>query len=500
MAPSVFDPELESITVAETELCDVDGEAGELIVRGYPIEELAANAGYEESLFLLLEGRLPTPDELEEFRAALSARRAIPAVVDDLLCEAARADGSPMDAVRMGVAAAALEAAEATPNESGIPETDAPIATEPVRRTVCRLVAVVPTVVAAYWRYRQGEEPLEPRSDLNHAANYLYLLTGEEPTPAEVRGLETFFVTALEHGLNPSTFTARTVVSTDSDLVSAITAAVGSFKGTRHGGTLDSVFATLREVHDTGNGERYVRERLEAGERLEGFGHRIYRVRDPRAAVLAAAAERFYERAREDDLLESIREFETVAETVLSERMPTRDVRATVEFYAAALLHGVGVPPALFTATFAASRVGGWCAHCLEQRANNGLVRPTARYVGATERSWIPLDERFVAGDDLVRTPARSSLEPVSETLSVLSEPNRLQILLALAERDEPIAYSTLRASVSAEDKGQFNYHLRQLREYFVANREEGYELTDAGRTVVDAVLTEDRLLEDVLE
>nr|WP_238386889.1 citrate/2-methylcitrate synthase [Natrialba swarupiae] len=238
----------------------------------------------------------------------------------------------------------------------------------------------------------------------------------------------------------------------------------------------------------------------EAGERLEGFGHRIYRVRDPRAAVLAAAAERFYERAGEDDLLESIRVFETIAEAVLSERLPTRDVRATVEFYAAALLHGVGVPPALFTATFAASRVGGWCAHCLEQLANNGLVRPTARYVGATERNWTPLGERFVAGDDIVRTPARSSLEPVSETLSVLSEPNRLQILLALAERDEPIAYSTLRASVSAKDKGQFNYHLRQLRESFVANWEEGYELTDAGRTVVDAVLTEDRLLEDVLE
>ncbi|MEY7848877.1 citrate/2-methylcitrate synthase [Natrarchaeobius sp. A-rgal3] len=498
--PSVFDPELESITVAETKLCDVDGEAGELIVRGYPIEELAANAGYEESLFLLLEGRLPTADELERFREALSARRALPPVVDDLLREAARADGSPMDAVRMGVAAVPLETMDTAQNASVITGTEVPVAAEPVRQVVLRLVAVVPTIVATYWRYQRGQEPIESRPDLDHVANYLYLLTGEKPTPAERRGLETFFVTVLEHGLNPSTFTARTVVSTESDLVSAITAAVGSFKGPRHGGNLDSVFATLREVHDAGDGERYVRKRLEAGERLEGFGHRIYRVRDPRAAVLAAAAERFYERAGEDDLLESIREFETVAEGVLSERMPTRDVRATVEFYAAALLHGVGVPPALFTATFAASRVGGWCAHCLEQLANNGLVRPTGRYVGKTGRNWTPLDDRFVAGDDLVRTPARSSLEPVSETLSVLSEPNRLQILLALAEREEPIAYSTLRASVSTEDKGQFNYHLRQLREYFVADREEGYELTDAGRTVVDAVLTEDRLLEDLLE
>ncbi|MEY7848853.1 citrate synthase [Natrarchaeobius sp. A-rgal3] len=380
-------PGLEGVIVAETELSDVDGEAGELIIGGYPLEELAANASYEESVFLLLEGRLPTADELEAFRADLAARRRITEEVQQVLRRAAE-DGAPaMDALRMGVAAASLG------DDRDEPEATSGIDPEP-RDDAMRLVAVVPTIVATYWRYRRDEEPLEPRPDLSHAANYLYLLTGEEPTPADVRGLETYLNTVIEHGVNASTFTARTVVSTESDLISAITAAVGALKGPLHGGAPGPVLEMLREVHEEGDPEGYVRAKLEAGERLMGFGHRVYRVRDPRAAVLSNGAERLYAQSADADFFETVQAFESVAVDALAEHKPDRRLETNVEFYTAALLDGVGVPRELFTPTFAVSRVGGWSAHCLEQLEDNRLVRPVSRYAGETDRTWTPVGER----------------------------------------------------------------------------------------------------------
>jgi len=368
---------LEGITVAETRLSDIDGEAGELVIGGYPVDELATNATYEESVYLLFHGRLPTADELDAFRADLADRRDVGAEVHAVLERAAREEKPPMDALRMGAAAATLG------TDDGDPETDAR-----------RAIAVFPTVVAAYWRYRQGEDPLDPRPDLGHAANYLYMLTGEEPDDAAVRGLETYLSAVVDHGLNASTFTARTVVSTESDVVSAATAAVGTLKGPLHGGAPGPVLEMLREVHETGDPEGYVRETLDAGERLMGFGHRVYRVRDPRAAVLESAARRFYESADEDDFFGSVRSFEEVAVDALAERYPDRRLDTNVEFYTAALLSGVGVPKDLFTTTFAVSRVGGWMAHALEQLDDNRLIRPLSTYVGDHDRSWTPVDER----------------------------------------------------------------------------------------------------------
>ena len=476
MRPSVFDPRLESVTVAETELSDVDGESGELLIGGYPVEELAANATYEEVLFLLWEGRLPTAEELDALRRDLADRRAIGTEVRSVLRQAAQEGKAAMDALRMGVAAADLGTGEAEPREQAR-----------------RVVAAFPTIVATYWRFLQGEEPVEPRDDLGHAANYHYMLTGTEPTDDEVRGLDTFLTTIVDHGLNASTFTARVVASTESDLVSAATAAVGALKGPRHAGRLSQVFDALRTVHERGDPEAYVRARVEDDEPVPGFGHRLYRVRDPRAAVLSAATERFTE--ADDDFLATAREFEAVTRGVLAESQ--RQVAATVEFYAVTLLHSVGIPPELFTATFGVSRVGGWTAHCLEQLDDNRLVRPVGRYVGDADNDWTPIEDRYVAGDTLVGQPLQSaSLEPVSETLATLSEQNRLEILLALYDTDGPVPYSTLRAATSIEDKGKLNYHLRQLREYFVVKRDDGYGLTDAGRTLVQAVLTDDRLLD----
>ena len=369
---------LEGVTVAETRLSHIDGEAGELVIGGFPVAELTANASFEECVYLLWNDRLPTADELETFCSDLAGRRSVGDEVRAVLCQAAEENRPAMDALRIGAAAVNL----GTANEA--PEMDAR-----------RVVAAFPTVVATYWRYRQGEDPVVPREDLSHTANYLYMLTGEEPSPAAIRGLETYLATVVDHGLNASTFTARVVISTESDIVSATTAAVGALKGPLHGGAPGPVLDMLQEVHESGDPEGYVRDALAAGERLMGFGHRVYRVRDPRAAVLSAAAERFYEQGEAgSDFFETVCAFEDTAVDLLAEHKPDRRLDTNVEFYTAALLHGVGVPRDLFTATFGVARVGGWTAHCLEQLADNRLVRPRARYVGETGRAWMALEER----------------------------------------------------------------------------------------------------------
>ena len=366
---------LEGIAVAETRLSHIDGESGDLTVGGYPIDELATDASYEECVYLLFNDRLPDADELASFRADLATRREIGEEVHAVL-ERAAAEAKPaMDALRMGAAAANLG------SEDEDPETEAR-----------RVIAAFPTIVAAYWRYRQGETPVEPREDLRHAANYLYMLTGEEPDPADVRGLETYLNAVVDHGFNASTFTARTVVSTESDVVSAVTAAIGALKGPLHGGAPGPVLDMLDEIRDAGDPAATIREKLEAGERLMGFGHRVYDVRDPRAAVLSGAAEGVYD--ADDPFLDLATEVEDIAVDLLAEYKPGRNLETNVEFYTAVLLRGVGIPRELFSTTFAVGRVAGWGAHCLEQLDDNRLVRPRARYVGATDREWTPLDDR----------------------------------------------------------------------------------------------------------
>lgn len=368
---------LEGVTVAETRLSDIDGDAGDLVIGGFPVETLATEATFEETVFLLFEDRLPTTDELDTFRADLAARRDLPEEGYAVVRRAAE-DGEPaMDALRMGLAAASLDAD-----------------TDDHRATAKRVVAVIPSIVAAYWRYRQGEEPVAPDPDLGHAANYLTMLTGEEPEDHAVQGLETYLNTVVDHGLNASTFTARTVVSTESDIVSGATAAVGALKGPLHGGAPGPVLEMLRTVHETGDPEGYVRDTLAAGDRLMGFGHRVYRVRDPRAAVLSTASERFYEQSGGAEFYETVEDFESVALDILAEHKPDRRLATNVEFYTAALLHGVGVPRALFTPTFAVARAGGWMAHGLEQLADNRLVRPVSRYVGERDREWTAREQR----------------------------------------------------------------------------------------------------------
>ena len=380
MADDTVHKGLEGVTVAETRLSTIDGQNGVLTIGGYPVEELAPNASYEETLYLLYNDRLPTASELESFREELASRRTIREETMAVLEVAAERDAPAMDALRMGTAAASL-ARDA--DESEDPELDSRL-----------VVAQMPTIAAAYWRLRNGEEPVEPNEDLGHAANFLYMLTGSEPSDDEVRGLETYLNAVIDHGLNASTFTSRVIVSTESDVVSAVTGAIGALKGPLHGGAPGPVLEMLLDIHESGDPTEYIEEILESGERLMGFGHRVYDVRDPRAAVLSDAAESFYEDSGNTDFFESAREAEQAGVDLLEEHKPGLDLNTNVEFYTAVLLHGIGIPRELFSAIFAISRSGGWTAHALEQLEDNRLIRPRSKYVGETGRSWTGVDER----------------------------------------------------------------------------------------------------------
>jgi citrate synthase len=256
------------------------------------------------------------------------------------------------------------------------------------------LVARLPTIVAAYGRMLGGEEPVEPDPELGHAANYLYMLTGAAPGEEFARALETYLNTVSDHGMNASTFAARVIVSTRSDFVSAVVGAIGALKGPLHGGAPGPALDVVFEIGEAGRAERVLREKLGRGERLMGFGHRIYRVRDPRADVLAAAAKRLYNTDGDTKLYGLALDVERTALQLLAEHRPGRNLQTNVEFYTALLLHGLGLPTGLFTPTFAVGRVAGWTAHCFEQQASDRLIRPQSAYVGERDRRWVPLEER----------------------------------------------------------------------------------------------------------
>lgn len=368
---------LEGITVDETRLSHIDGEAGELTIGGFPLSELAGNATFEETLHLLYNDELPTEEQLEEFKDELRAYRELPEGCLNVVRAAAEANKDPMDALRMGSASVNLDLDDDDPEENKL-----------------ALLSRFPAIVATYWRIRNGKNHIEPSDELSHAGNYLYMLTGEKPSDAQVRGLETYLNTVVDHGLNASTFTARTIVSTDSDLVSAITGAVGALKGPLHGGAPGPVLNMLLEMQESGDVEGYIRDLLESGERLMGFGHRVYNVRDPRAEVLSSAAKQFYDEADNSAFFDLAMDVEDKAVKLLEEFKPDLDIETNVEFFTAVLLHGIGIPAELFTTTFAVARLGGWTAHCLEQLEDNRLIRPRGKYIGEKNRTWVPIEER----------------------------------------------------------------------------------------------------------
>jgi citrate synthase len=372
---------LEGVVVAQTRLSSVDGEAGELIIGGFPVEKLANQAAFEEMVYLLWYGSLPHAQQLTAFRQELAGRRSCSSEIVRVLRAAARKKIPGMDVLRMAASMLTLG-----PNGEKGDDDD--------QSTALKLTAVFPTIVSAYARLLDGMEPIAPRADLGHAANYLYMLFGKVPGPERIRALETYLNTVVDHGLNASTFTARVIISTQSDLISAVVGAVGALKGPLHGGAPGPALDMVFEIGEPGRAESFLREKLKRGERFMGFGHRIYRVRDPRADVLAKAAERLYATEADMKLYELAQHVERIILALLDEYKPERKLQTNVEFYTALLLHGLELSTDLFTPTFAISRVAGWVAHCFEQQKQNRLIRPESEYIGEKGRSWISVIER----------------------------------------------------------------------------------------------------------
>jgi citrate synthase len=364
-------PGLEGVIAAETRLSHVDGQVGELVIAGYSVEEIAPHATFEELVYLLWNNRLPGAGERAEFQAALAARRALPEVALTVLQAAAAKQLPVIDALRM--AAGVLNLVVDADNLEAAAQT---------------MVAAFPTIVAAYWRLLHGQAPIAPDVSLSHGANTLYMLTGEKPSAEKVRALETYLNTVSDHGFNASTFTARIIASTHSDMISAVVGAIGALKGPLHGGAPGPALDMVLEIAKPENAEPYIRRKLEAKEVLMGFGHRVYKVRDPRADVLDVAAAQFFKTGEQAELYNLARHVEQVALRLLEEYKPGRNLKTNVEFYTALVLHGIGLHNDLFTPTFAIGRVAGWTAHAIEHRTAGRIIRPLSSYTGDKDKTW----------------------------------------------------------------------------------------------------------------
>ena len=363
---------LDGVVAAQTRLSNVDGQNGVLIIGGYELKELAGKVTFEEAAHLLWKGRLPSAAERDDLTRAIAAQRALPETTMELVREAAKKGAPPIDTLRMACAALSLDLRNPNDISPGADFDNAKM-----------LVARFPTVIAAHTRLSAGMEPIAPRTDLSLAGNFLYMVFGKEPDPIAARALDTYWVTVTDHGMNASTFTARVIASTRSDMVSAVTGAIGALKGPLHGGAPGPVLDMLLEIKSAANAEPWVRNELTAGRRIMGFGHRVYKVRDPRAEVLSAVAEEMGGAVLHDKaLFDLAREVERTVLRVLDEVKPGRGLKTNVEFYTALVLQSLGLKPASFVALFACGRCAGWAAHVIEQHAEDHLIRPMSEYVG----------------------------------------------------------------------------------------------------------------------
>ena len=361
-------PGLEGVVVARSELCSIDGQQGILNYRGYDIHDLARSATYEDVVYLLLRGELPDDAELVELKATLADARAISEQAGEVV-DALAAYAAPMEMLRTGVSATSFD----DPDKDAVDE-------EANRRKALRLVSKMPTLIAWYQRRREGKEPIEPSPDLDYAANFLYMLRGSEPSEEEARTFDVAMILHADHEMNASTFAARVISSTLSDMHSAIVGAIGALKGALHGGANEQVMLALLAMTEPDQVEQEIKRRLDAKERIMGFGHRVYRTMDPRATILKE-----FSRTLAASQNGGPNWFE------LSERIETvvtaeKGLYPNVDFYSASTYYYLGIPTDLFTTLFAASRVVGWAAHVIEQHRDNRLIRPSSEYIGPAPR------------------------------------------------------------------------------------------------------------------
>jgi citrate synthase len=363
---------LAGVVVTDTAIGAVRGEEGFYHYRQYSAPDLARQQSFEAVWHLLHVGHLPDDDELARFRAETAAQRPIPAAVADALSTivAAAPDGAPMAAARTALSLLATHDGLQPWLETGPDE---------LHLQARRLVAGFPTLVGALWRLRNGEAPVVPDQSLGLAADHVRMITGTAPTPEHARAVERYLILTVDHGLNASTFTARTVASTGADLGAVTVAALGSLSGPLHGAAPSRVLEMLLEIGDPSRADAWVQAALARHDVIMGFGHRVYRTEDPRSALLKETALEMG-----GPLVELAVEVEDVILAALDRHRPGRDLRTNVEYYASVVLHLVGLPADLFTPTFAVSRMIGWTAHAIEQTVGNRIFRPSSRYVGPT--------------------------------------------------------------------------------------------------------------------
>ncbi|MFO7155903.1 MAG: citrate synthase [Pseudomonadota bacterium] len=371
-------PGLAGVPAAESKICDIDGQRGILFYRGYPIEELAEKSTYEETSYLLLFGELPTKEQLDSFTHDLVHHRRLKYKIIDLM-KTLPETGHPMDALAAAVGALGMF----------YPHINVMDPQE--RYGACvRLVAKLPTIVAAYHRMRRGDRDVLPNDNLGHAANFLYMLNEKEPDPFHAKILDTCLVLHAEHSMNASTFSARVTGSALADSYAVVASAVGTLSGPLHGGANEAVLEMLEEIGSVENVVPWLDKAMAAKRKIPGFGHREYKVKDPRAKILQKLAEQLFARYGSTPLYD----IAVKLEEEMARRVGDKGVYPNVDFYSGLVYQKLGIPSDLFTPIFAIARVSGWLAHWLEQLENNRIFRPSQVYVGPAPRSYVPIDRR----------------------------------------------------------------------------------------------------------
>jgi citrate synthase len=366
---------LEGVVAAQSSISDVDGVEGKLIYAGYDIHDLAKHATFEEVIFLLWNGKLPTAAQLDQLKFQLNSETRLPGEIIQLIASIPRT-ANPMDMLRTVVSALGLYDPDAADNSI-----------EANVRKAVRLTAKFPIIVTTFQRVRNAQEPVQPRADLSLAGNFLYTLNGSDPNDIATRTMDVAFILHADHELNASTFAARVTAATMSDMYSAIVSAIGTLKGPLHGGANEGVIKNLIEIGAVEAVEPWVKNAFANKEKIMGFGHRVYRTVDPRATHLAEMSRKLGERTGETKWYEMSKKMEEVV-------MREKRLNANVDFYSASTYYALGVPTDLFTPIFACSRISGWTAHVLEQFRNNRLIRPRAEYIGPRDLKYVPIEQR----------------------------------------------------------------------------------------------------------
>lgn len=368
---------LKDVYLDTTESSFIDGQRGILLYRGYDIHDLAEKSTFEEVVYLLLYGKLPTRSQLNDLDATLRKSRNIPNEVIQLIRLVK--NSHPMDVLRTAVSA--LSAFDPEVNDNSV---------DAVRRKGIRLTAQAATIVAAHHRIKRGQGPVPPDQSLNHAGNFLWMLFGKKPEPEVERIMDVDFVLHAEHGANASAFTARVVASTLSDFHSAVVAAIGALKGPWHGGAAEKVMDMVKDISDPSRVEEYVKRVVSNGGRIMGFGHRVYKAEDPRARHLRERSKWLAEKMGQPkwwEILNALQERAMAPYRV-------RGIYVNVDFYAGSIYYLLGIPEELFIPIFAVGRVPGWTLQCMEQYANNVIIRPLLQYMGPMDLEYVPIDQR----------------------------------------------------------------------------------------------------------